>query len=59
VVATIPADVLGGERTITIESTEWYVPAERRFRRSPDRRRLALKIYECAIAPQASFTPPS
>jgi hypothetical protein len=50
--ASIPAELVrAGETPITIESSAWYVPAEQRFRRSQDRRRLALKVLECAIAP--------
>jgi hypothetical protein len=38
------------EDTITIESSAWYVPAEKRWR-SKDRRRLGLKLLECTVRP--------
>jgi hypothetical protein len=45
----IPAALLGTEESvIAIESSAWYVPAERRWR-SADRRKLALKLYECRV----------
>ena len=40
-----------GETTISIETDQVYVPGERRFRRSNDRRHLGLKIYQCSIRP--------
>jgi hypothetical protein len=47
----IPAALLTGpEPTITIESSAWYVPADRRSR-SSDHRRLALKLRECLLTP--------
>jgi hypothetical protein len=47
----IPAAALPGpESTITIESSAWYVPAEKRWR-SRDRRRLGLKLFECTVTP--------
>lgn len=47
----IPAELLrADESTITVESTAWYVPAERSGR-SRDRRRLGLKIYQCQLTP--------
>ena len=46
-----PADAFRqSESTITIESSAWYVPAETRWR-SRDRRRLALKLFECVVTP--------
>jgi hypothetical protein len=46
-----PADAFRqSESTITLESSAWYVPAETRWR-SRDRRRLALKLFECTITP--------
>jgi hypothetical protein len=49
--ALLPADAFGpGEEVITIESSASYVPAETRWR-SQDRRRLALKLYECSLTP--------
>jgi hypothetical protein len=51
IAAAIPAEALGGaEGAITIETSHWYVPAER-SRRSHDRRHLGLKIYNCQLAP--------
>jgi len=47
----IPAALLAGpEATITIESSAWYVPSERRWR-TADHRRLALKLRECRLTP--------
>ena len=47
--AKIPADALAGdESAITIETDQWYVPAER-SRRSHDRRRLGLRVLECRL----------
>jgi hypothetical protein len=51
IATAIPAGALGGaEGAITIETSQWYVPAERSWR-SRDRRHLGLKIYDCQIAP--------
>jgi hypothetical protein len=51
IAAAIPAEALAGaEGAITIETSHWYVPAER-SRRSRDRRHLGLKIYDCQLAP--------
>jgi hypothetical protein len=45
----IPAELVAGdESTITIETDRTYVPAERR-RRSPDRRRLGLRVFQCDV----------
>jgi hypothetical protein len=38
------------EDVITIETSAWYVPAEKRWR-SKDRRRLGLKLFECTVTP--------
>src|SRR5262249_6264293 len=47
----IPAATLPGpEDTISIETSAWYVPAEKRWR-SHDRRRLGLKLFECRVTP--------
>jgi hypothetical protein len=52
--ASIPADLIGDpETSLTIESSEWYVPAERNWRPSGDLRRLALKVFECRVLPAA------
>jgi len=42
----VPAD----ESLITIETSAWYVPAEKQWR-SRDQRRLGLKLYECTLTP--------
>jgi hypothetical protein len=44
--AVSPQDAM----TVTIETSAWYIPAERRWR-SRDRRHLGLKIYSCVIVP--------
>ncbi len=47
----VPAELLtGDESTITIETDQTYVPAEG-FRRSPDRRRLGLRVFDCDLRP--------
>jgi hypothetical protein len=51
ITAAIPAETLAGaEGAITIETSHWYIPAERSWR-SSDRRHLALKIYNCQLTP--------
>jgi hypothetical protein len=48
----IPAELLAGEESaITIETDRTYVPAERIVRRSPDRRRLGLRVFTCELRP--------
>jgi hypothetical protein len=45
----IPAALFdAGETSVTIETNQTYVPAERRWR-SRDRRRLGLKIFDCRV----------
>jgi len=47
----LPADAFAQpETTITLESSVSYVPAETQWR-SRDRRRLALKLFECTLTP--------
>jgi hypothetical protein len=47
----IPRELVAAEESaITIETSAWYVPAEKRWR-SADRRRLGLKLYECRLTP--------
>ena len=47
----IPADIVAARETmLTIESDQTHVPAER-SRRSPDRRRLGLRVFECRVTP--------
>jgi len=50
----VPSDVVadgaaGGETQLTIESDQWYVPAETNWRPTQDRRHLALRIFECEL----------
>jgi hypothetical protein len=47
----IPASLVAGQDdTISIETNQTHIPAEESWR-SPDRRRLGLKVYECRITP--------
>lgn len=48
----VPPDAIDpeGELRLTLESDKWYVPAETRWRPTQDRRRLALRVFHCAIA---------
>ena len=41
----------GGETLLTIETDQWYVPAETNWRPTQDRRHLGLRLYECRIRP--------
>jgi hypothetical protein len=53
--ASIPAELIRDpETSLTIESSEWYVPAERNWRPSGDLRRLALKVFECRVLPDSA-----
>jgi hypothetical protein len=49
----LPADFIAGqgETVLTLETDQWYVPAERNWRPSQDRRHLGLRIFNCAIGP--------
>ncbi|MGE3706475.1 MAG: hypothetical protein AB7I13_14480 [Vicinamibacterales bacterium] len=49
----VPAGVLGsgGVGTLTIETSEWYVPAEMNWRPTGDRRRLGLRVVTCELRP--------
>ena len=48
---TIPSELIEGvEAAVTIETDQTYAPADR-SRRSQDKRRLGLKIYECRVTP--------
>lgn len=53
VTLTIPADVVSpeGETTVTIETDQWYVPAETNWRPTQDRRHLGLRIFEWDVRP--------
>jgi hypothetical protein len=47
----VPAGVIGTTDTpITIETSAWYIPAQKRWR-SRDQRHLGLKIYSCQFVP--------
>jgi hypothetical protein len=47
----IPTRLLPGpEDAISIETSTWYIPAEKRWR-SRDQRRLGLKLFECRVTP--------
>src|SRR6185436_3597227 len=49
--AQIPAAAVSGDEVaISIETSAWYIPAERRWR-SGDQRHLGLKIYSCVLIP--------
>jgi hypothetical protein len=41
----------GGDRTVTLETDQVFVPAERSWRRSADRRHLGLRIFSCEMVP--------
>jgi hypothetical protein len=47
----IPPDVVtdDGETSITLETEQWYVPAETNWRPTQDRRHLALRVYELSL----------
>ena len=47
----IPAELVAsdGETAVTVETDQWYVPAETNWRPTADRRRLGLRIYECEV----------
>ncbi|MGE3510518.1 MAG: hypothetical protein AB7N65_16730 [Vicinamibacterales bacterium] len=47
----VPPDAIEpeGELRLTLESDKWYVPAETHWRPTQDRRRLALRVFHCAI----------
>lgn len=47
VAAELVAD--GGETALTIETDQWYVPAETNWRPSQDRRHLGLRIFDCTL----------
>jgi hypothetical protein len=41
----------GGETVLTLETDQWYVPAEHNWRPTRDRRHLGLRIFTCEIRP--------
>ena len=49
----VSADLIAGqgETVLTLETDQWYVPAERNWRPSKDRRHLGLRIFRCEIGP--------
>lgn len=49
----IPADVLSadGETPLTIETDQWYVPAETNWRPTQDRRHLGLRLFAVELRP--------
>jgi hypothetical protein len=49
----VPEDALSGDgdTTLTIETDQWYVPAETNWRPTRDRRRLGLRIFVCELRP--------
>jgi hypothetical protein len=40
-----------GETRLTIETDQWYVPAETNWRPTQDRRHLGLRLFECELTP--------
>jgi hypothetical protein len=51
IAVAVPAGLIDTDDTsITIETSAWYVPAEKRWR-SRDQRHLGLKIYSCQFVP--------
>ena len=49
--ADIAADLLTGDETaVSVESDQFFVPAER-SRRTRDRRHLALRVYDLQLKP--------
>jgi hypothetical protein len=49
----VSADMIAGrgETVLTLETDQWYVPAEHNWRPTRDRRHLGLRIFSCEIAP--------
>jgi hypothetical protein len=47
----IPPDALAteGETVLTLETDQWYVPAETNWRPTQDRRRLGLRVFTCEL----------
>jgi hypothetical protein len=48
----VPADLIAadGETVLTLETDQWYMPAEQNWRPTNDRRHLGLRIFTCEIA---------
>ena len=40
-----------GETRVSIETDQWYVPAETNWRPTADRRHLGLRLFECDVRP--------
>jgi hypothetical protein len=49
----LPADLIAAdaETVLTLETDQWYMPAERNWRPTNDRRHLGLRIFNCEIVP--------
>lgn len=49
----IPEDVVvsGGETPITLETDQWYVPADTNWRPTQDRRHLGMRMFEVSLTP--------
>ena len=49
----LPADVIAAdvETVLTLETDQWYMPAEHNWRPTNDRRHLGLRIFTCEIDP--------
>jgi hypothetical protein len=49
----LSADLIAepGETILTLETDQWYVPAEHNWRPTGDRRHLGLRIFTCEIGP--------
>jgi len=52
----IPADLVArdADTLLTLETDQWYVPADTNWRPTGDRRHLGLRIYECEISERRS-----
>jgi hypothetical protein len=47
----VPLPGVNPDEIITFDTDQVYVPAERRWPHSPDRRRLGLRIFTCDLRP--------
>ncbi len=49
---SVPADVVAdaAETQLSIETDQWYVPAETNWRPTQDRRHLGLRLFECQLS---------
>jgi len=50
---SIPREVVSasGETRLSIETDQWYVPAETNWRPTADRRHLGLRLFQCDVRP--------